>query len=51
VYDGHRLEAGNILDGPALIERIDTTIFVTSGFVARIDPHGSCVLERREDPA
>jgi len=47
VYDGHRLRAGNVVEGPALVERTDTTIFVTSGFVAGIDVHGSCRLERR----
>jgi len=48
VYDGHRLQAGNVIEGPALGERVDTTIFVTSGFVASIDSHGSCRLDRRE---
>jgi len=48
VYDAHRLRAGNVIQGPALLERTDTTIFVTSGFVATLDRHGSCVLERRE---
>jgi len=48
VYDGHRLKAGNAIAGPALIERIDTTIFVSSGFTARIDDHGSCLLDRKE---
>lgn len=51
VYDGHRLQAGNVVEGPALIERIDTTIFVTSGFVASLDAHGSCRLTRREGQA
>jgi N-methylhydantoinase A len=51
VFDGHALQAGNVVEGPALIERIDTTIFVTSGFVATIDAHGSCRLARREGQA
>ncbi len=44
VYDGHRLLAGNRLAGPALIERTDTTIFVSSGFTAAIDEVGSCLI-------
>jgi N-methylhydantoinase A len=48
VYDAHRLRAGNRIPGPALIERTDTTIVVTSGFTATVDPHGSCVLARKE---
>jgi len=48
VYDGHALAAGNALEGPALIERTDTTIFVSDSFRARIDEHGSCLLTRKE---
>jgi N-methylhydantoinase A len=47
VYDGHRLQAGNAIDGPALIERTDTTIFVSADYAARIDEHGTCVVRRR----
>lgn len=45
VYDGHRLLPGNVIAGPALIERVDTTIFVTASFVARVDEYGSCLLD------
>jgi N-methylhydantoinase A len=48
VYDGHRLEPGNMIDGPALIERVDTTIFVTASFEARVDEHGSCLLSTKD---
>ncbi|MFQ5557176.1 MAG: hydantoinase/oxoprolinase family protein [Acidimicrobiales bacterium] len=48
VYDGDLLRAGNVVDGPALIERADTTILVTSCFVARIDRHGSCLIEAKD---
>ncbi len=48
VYDGHLLLAGNVIDGPALIERTDTTILVGSSFQARIDDHGSCLLNANE---
>jgi N-methylhydantoinase A len=48
VFDGHSLTAGNTLEGPALIERTDTTIFVSDAFRARIDDHGSCLLTRKE---
>jgi len=47
VYDGHELRPGNAFAGPALIERIDTTIFVSESFGAEIDAHGSCVLQHR----
>jgi len=45
VYDGHRLLAGNAIPGPALIERRDTTIFVSAAYQAVIDEHGTSVLE------
>jgi len=47
VYDGHALKAGDRIDGPALIERTDTTIFVTSRYAARVDDFGTCVIEAR----
>jgi N-methylhydantoinase A len=45
VYDGHRLRAGNVVPGPALLERVDTTVLVTAGFAARVDGRGTYVLE------
>jgi len=49
VYDGLALRVGNEIPGPALIERPDTTIFVSAAFDARVDEYGSCILRRRED--
>jgi N-methylhydantoinase A len=46
VYDGHTLRSGNRIDGPALIERVTTTILVTGEYTARIDDLGSTVIER-----
>ena len=45
VYDGHALLAGNRIEGPALIERFDTTIFVSKSFDAIMDKQGSCLLK------
>lgn len=46
VYDGHLLTAGMRIEGPALIERRDTTVFVGAAFVAQIDTLGSAILQR-----
>jgi N-methylhydantoinase A len=46
VYDGHKLLSGNAFAGPALIDRTDTTIFISAAYVARVDEHGSVVLQR-----
>jgi N-methylhydantoinase A len=46
VYDGHALRAAHEIAGPALIERVDTTLFVSAAFTTRVDNHGTLVLER-----
>jgi N-methylhydantoinase A len=48
VYDGHRLLAGNAIEGPALVERTDTTVFVSAAFAAEVDPHGGLAVRRRD---
>ncbi|MCP4241717.1 MAG: hypothetical protein GY772_14250 [bacterium] len=47
VYDGHKLRPGNLFSGPALIERIDTTILVSESYAAEVDIHGSYVLRQK----
>lgn len=44
VYDGEILRPGSRVDGPALIERRDTTIFVPPGFSARMDGYRNICL-------
>jgi len=48
VLDGHRLVAGNRFAGPALVERVDTTVFVSASYDAEVDGLGSILLRRRE---
>src|SRR5512140_170596 len=45
VYDGDRLRHGNRLEGPAIVEKVTTSIFVPAGFTLAVDSVGSCVLE------
>jgi len=47
VYRRAELEAGDRLDGPALIVEAQTTTFVAADFGARIDAAGNIVLRRR----
>lgn len=47
VFDGHALLAGHVIDGPALIEKADTTLLVSAAYRATVDRHGSCLLERQ----
>jgi N-methylhydantoinase A len=44
VYDGHALSAGNRIEGPALVERSDTTIVVTAGYRMLVDEYGTAVI-------
>jgi N-methylhydantoinase A len=48
VYDGHRLLSGNRIPGPALVERTDTTVFLSSTYTATVDECGSILIERQE---
>ncbi len=48
VYDGHALKPGHRLEGPALIERRDTTLLLTGSYRCAVDRHGSCLITRRE---
>ncbi len=44
VYDGASLGHGNRLEGPAIVEQINTTVFVPAGFELECDEYGSYVL-------
>ncbi|MCC7072417.1 MAG: hydantoinase/oxoprolinase family protein [Deltaproteobacteria bacterium] len=46
IYQASMLMAGDHIPGPALIERVDTTIVVTRSFSATIDALGSARLTR-----
>lgn len=50
VYDGHGLRAGDAFTGPALVERTDTTLFVSATFAACVDRLGSIALKARSVP-
>jgi len=45
VYDRDRLDAGNSLTGPAIIEQMDATTVVLPGIVARVEPFLNLILE------
>ena len=44
-YDRERLGAGQQIVGPAVIEQYDATVVVPPDFTARIDEHGSIVID------
>ncbi len=52
VYDGHKLSYGNKIEGPAIIEQVNTTTFVTPEFNVLCDKFGSYTMflkEKEED--
>jgi len=48
VYDALLLGFGAFVEGPALLEQPNTTIFVSGGFDAVVDPMGSYVVYARD---
>jgi N-methylhydantoinase A len=46
IYYRDDLQVGDAVPGPAVITEIETTTIVPRGFLARIDPLGSIVLEK-----
>ncbi len=44
VYDGHKLEPGNVVPGPAVAELTTTTILVPGGSEMKIDEYGFFVI-------
>ncbi len=45
VYDRDRLQPGNLIAGPAVVEQMDTTTVVLPGMTARVDPYLNLILE------
>jgi N-methylhydantoinase A len=45
VYDRDRLQAGNHIAGPAVVEQMDTTTIVLPGMAARVEPYLNLILE------
>jgi len=45
IYDGSRLQAGNRIEGPAIIEEVTTTIVVCPNDLAEVDRLGNVVIE------
>jgi N-methylhydantoinase A/oxoprolinase/acetone carboxylase beta subunit len=45
VYNGADFQPGHVLDGPALVDGTDTTIWVPDGSTARVEVDGTFVME------
>jgi N-methylhydantoinase A len=47
VYDGHKLRFGNKVEGPALIEQVNTTTFITPEYNVLCDRYGSYTMYQK----
>jgi N-methylhydantoinase A len=45
VYERERLQCGNRLAGPAIIEQVDSTVVMQPGHKARVDSYGNLIIE------
>ena len=45
IYDRARLAPGAVVNGPAILENVDSTVIVDPGWQARIDDYGNCVMQ------
>jgi N-methylhydantoinase A len=46
VYDRARLGAGDVVEGPAVLEEFSSTVPLHPGFAARVDAHGNLLIRR-----
>jgi len=47
VYDGRALRHGNRLQGPAIIEEVTTSVFVSASYDCVVDRYGSFALYKK----
>jgi len=47
IYDRAKLQAGDRIDGPAVIEQFDSTTIVNGIQTATVDPYGNIIIEKR----
>jgi N-methylhydantoinase A len=45
VYDREKLDAGNRIAGPAIVEQMDTTTVIPPGMIGRVEPYLNLILE------
>ncbi len=46
IYDRYTLASGNIVDGPAIVEEIDSTTVIHPGYRGAVDTYGNLILTR-----
>lgn len=46
VYDRSKLQSGNLIQGPAVVEQLDSTVIIPPNYNARVDALGNLILKR-----
>ncbi len=46
IFDRARLSPGSAIDGPAILENVDSTVVIDPGWRGRIDDYGNCIMRR-----
>jgi N-methylhydantoinase A len=49
IYDRQRLACGNRIEGPAIVEQMDSTIVIHPGHSAKVDRFGNVIVELGEE--
>ncbi len=44
IFDRAKLGPGSTMDGPAILENVDSTVVIDPGWQARIDDYGNCIM-------
>jgi N-methylhydantoinase A len=47
IFNRNRLEAGNRIAGPAIVEELDSTTLVLPDYTAEVDEHGNLVIRTK----
>ena len=45
IYDRDRLAPGSSINGPAILEGMDSTVLINPGWTGHIDNYGNCIME------
>ena len=45
IYNRDRLASGSNINGPAILEGMDSTVLINPGWTGHIDNYGNCIME------
>ena len=45
IYHFDRLAPGSSINGPAILEGMDSTVLINPGWTGQIDQYGNCIME------